>query len=270
MGTLKIDYLSDPHVNHYTWRYTDKKRREKHTREFTKQLLKNKKGDVLVIAGDVSEHNDQTYWLLAEASKIYERVYFVLGNHDYYVVSKGQNGKYEDSLERIANLLDQLTTISNLVVLNKTIDTYKGATFAGDTMWYLPQNNDWNFFNMQSNDSRLVTHKDITKPQDLIMKLHNESLEWYKTLDNKHIDVFVSHVPPVHIPCSRFPNKNSCFMVDVPFLVSKHWITGHTHQIKEINIHDTDFYLNAIGYPFEGINQPNKIGIKTFEIKRGD
>lgn len=65
---------------------------EKRTREIVNRLISNGNGEVLVIAGDFTEWNQQTLWVLDEAAKQYEKVYFTYGNHDLYLLSKSQKG----------------------------------------------------------------------------------------------------------------------------------------------------------------------------------
>lgn len=72
-------------------------------------------------------------------------------------------------------------------------------------------------------------------------------MDWYDTIENLHLDVFVSHVPPVHPSLSSFP-PNKCYMTDVPFINATHWICGHDHLQGEFDKAGVKFHMNAIGY----------------------
>lgn len=233
----------------------------------------------MVLAGDFSEWNTQSLWILDEAAKHYERVYFTVGNHDYYLISGSQQKKYGDSIGRVNEFIDEASKIKNVVPLVKNVDIYKGKMIAGDMMWYLPKTpQDWDFLRNTSNDSRYIKYSGYPGG-GCPRKLHKESMDWYDTLEDIQLDLFVSHVPPVHNPFTPFP-PNACYMVDVPFINTKNWICGHDHIQNKFEKAGTTFHMNAIGYaghytgyPSSGnvvpegkIDEYKTFGIKTFEI----
>lgn len=81
---MKIIYGSDIHINHWLPFINNQERWEKRTKSWVDILCKRSPGDVLVLAGDFSEMNRQTIWILEVASQHYERVYWTFGNHDLY------------------------------------------------------------------------------------------------------------------------------------------------------------------------------------------
>ena len=256
-----IDYLSDPHLNHWIKWIPNQQKWELQTREFSRTLIKDGYGEVLVIAGDFSEWNCQTLWFLDEVAKHYERVYFTYGNHDLYILSKSQKKKYKDSLGRLNEFITEASKIDSVIPLIKTVDEYKGVVFAGDVMWYsLSSYEDLSFYNEVSNDSVYIEINGCTS-EEVCSKLNKESLDWYVTLENKHIDVFVSHVPPLHTPLSKH-KPNGCYMVDIPFINAKHWICGHSHNQGEFEKAGVKFYMNSIGYPSENL----ELRLRSFEI----
>lgn len=272
-----VDYASDLHFNHWMRWIPNQLKWENRTRALTRRLLEDGHGEVLVLAGDFGEWNCQAYWIIHEASKLYERVYYTYGNHDLYLLTKRQRRRYNDSMGRLNDLVELTSTIPNVVPLIKTVDIFKGKTFAGDVMWYLPKTEeDWSFFKGSSNDSEMIHLNGYTQ-EDMMRKMWKDSMDWYDALENEDIDVFVSHVPPVHNPYSIF-EPNYCYMVDVPFLCAPHWICGHDHMQKDFFKAGTHFHMNAIGYAhhYEGdvINRvPDKevdtyksFDIKSFEI----
>ncbi|MFP7486291.1 metallophosphoesterase [Priestia filamentosa] len=270
---MKIDYVSDLHANHWVLWTKNQRKWEKHTRLFTQRIIQKGHGEVLVLAGDFSEWNIQTLWILDEASKHYERVYYTFGNHDLFLLTKQQRRKYGDSLGRLQELVNESMKIPNVVPLVKNIDIYKGKVFAGDAMWYLPKTQeDWAFYRNVSNDSSdiLINGQTI---DDIPRQLWKESMDWYDTLEEENIDVFVSHTPPVHPPTSPYP-PNGCYQTDVSFLPTNHWICGHNHLKATFQKAGVNFYMNCIGYGDEYKDyQINTIptstidvDVKTFEI----
>ncbi|HDR4736919.1 TPA: metallophosphoesterase [Bacillus cereus] len=275
---MKIDYASDLHANHWMLWTNNQMKWESRTREFTRKLIENGNGEVLILPGDFSEWNQQSLWILDEAAKHYERVYFTIGNHDMYLISGSQKKKYKDSIGRINDLIEKASEIPNVVPLVQNVDTYKGKVFAGDVLWYLPKSQaDWEFLRNVSNDSSYISINGYAG-SDVPRKLHKESMDWYDTLEETHVDVFVSHVPPVHNPFTPF-EPNTCYMTDVPFINADHWICGHDHIQGEFEKAGVQFHMNAIGYPDHYSNYPKKnvvpegeidehksFGIKTFEV----
>ncbi|WP_350253716.1 metallophosphoesterase family protein [Bacillus halotolerans] len=271
---MKIDYVSDLHINHWIPWNVNQIKWEKRTREIVNRLISNGNGEVLIIAGDFTEWNQQTLWVLDEAAKQYEKVYFTYGNHDLYLLSKSQKRKYSDSIGRLNDLIKKAAGIHNVTPLIKTTDTYRGKVFAGDVMWYLPKGIEgWDFFKGVSNDSNYIWINGYNKV-DGVRAMWKESMDWYETLKNTQVDVFVSHIPPVHNPYSPF-EPNTCYMVEVPFINAKHWICGHDHLQAEFDREGTGFHMNCIGYPYDYDNYPcvnvipgNEVdSYKTFELK---
>lgn len=275
---MKVDFVSDLHFNHWMTWIPNQLKWQRRTRELTQRLIENGNGEVLVIAGDFGEWNNQASWILEECARKYERVYFTYGNHDLYLLSKSQKNKYIDSMKRLDDLIEKVSHIDNIVPLNKTVDIYKGKVFAGDMMCYLPKTvDDWNFFRQESNDSVYINLYGHTR-ENGIRKMWKDSQDWYASIEHVKPDVFVSHVPPIHSPFSQY-EPNNLYLVDVPYINAKNWIFGHDHYQKQFFLDDVMFHTNAIGYPETYTNYKKrntipeaivdihkKFGLRTFEI----
>jgi|SRR5690625_429594 len=261
---MKLDYISDLHLNHYVRFKNSQEKWKSETKKWAKQLLatSNSGAKYLVLAGDYSEWNRQTIWLLEEASKMYEKIMFVIGNHDYYLLSKNQENKYGDSIGRKEKLLEKASNITGVIPLDKTKVTLEGKVIAGDSLWYNLTTEEFKAFYLeQSNDSLFIKKNGCTDPLEVAKKLYKESMEWYNDLEGSRIDLMISHIPPVHPDASPF-QRNQCYECEVPFLVSKNWIAGHQHIQTEFEKYGTNFYMNPLGYPSEN----NKMIIKTIKI----
>lgn len=264
---MKVDYISDLHINHHVPFVPNQLKWEQRTKEWTRKLFETKNGEILVIAGDFSEWNCQALWFLEEAGAVYEQVFFVTGNHDYYLLSKSQQRKYIDSKGRQQELLDEAAKIPNVKPLCREVTNYKGKVIAGDSLWYLPVTpEDWAFFLNVSNDSQYITVLDAytsgyTTKKGEIRYLYKEAMDWYDTLENESIDLMISHIPPVHPPISLY-ERNACYNCSVPFLISKNWICGHQHIQGDFEKEGVYFWMNALGYP----NEQNDFVLKTIEI----
>lgn len=248
--SMKIDYVTDLHINHWIPFQMNQLKWEKRTRDFVKRLLRKGNGEVLLLGGDFSEMNTQTLWVFDECAKHYERVYWTFGNHDLYLLSKNDNKKYKHhSLNRVQELIEKTAHLENVVPLVKSVETYKGITFAGDALWYLPKTlQDWEFYKNVSKDSSYIHHNEAWGMEDVARLLYKGSADWYDTLEGQEIDVMLTHVPPVHPKLSQYP-ANAIYHSPVPYLSANHWVCGHDHLQGTFEKAGTHFYMNAIGYP---------------------
>lgn len=275
-----VNYISDVHLDSQVPFHKNQNKWEQRTKQFTSDLviekrknelkkesgllkkeIKGIKDQIMVLAGDFSHYNKQTLWFLEIMSMYYEHVFFVFGNHDYYLVSGNQLKKYQESLTREKELLSQVNYLDNVTPLVKGIVDYKGIRIAGDMLWYLPnKESDWYFYNNLSADSEYLYQKGVSK-EEMIKNLNAKSLFWYNTLFSKKVDLMVSHVPPVQSPLTPF-KANSCFYTTVNFLVAKYWICGHQHTKGVFHKAGTTFYMNPGGYKGE-LGKPV---IESFEL----
>lgn len=247
---MKVDYVSDIHINHWVPFIMNQLKWEKRTRDFVRRLLRKGNGEVLILAGDFSEINAQTIWVLDEASKHYEMVYWTFGNHDLYLLSKKDNKKYKNhSLNRVTEIIEKTAHLANVVPLIQRTHTFKGKTFAGDALWYLPKTmEDWEFYRNVSNDSAYIKHNEAWTMDDVARVLYKSSADWYDSLEGQDIDVMATHVSPVHPSISPY-TPNGCYYSSVPFLAAQHWVCGHSHLQGEFQKAGTTFYMNCVGYP---------------------
>lgn len=250
---MKISYISDLHLDFYVrldneW--------EKKTWAFLTTLLPEEKGEVLVIAGDISHYNSQSYFTLKFFSTIFEQIIFVLGNHDYYLVSGEQQKKYHrKSMEREAELYNMISQLPNVKLLTHFESfQYKDVSFAGATNWYaLADFKEQQFFQQKSNDSVLIKGLDI-------QALHRLEMCAYQNL--QEVDVLITHVPPITIGSHRYYNSTACYLNELPDINARVCIFGHCHEQAVYEKAGIRFCINALGYPDEKL----EMKIRQFEI----
>jgi len=249
MEYLNVDYISDLHLSFYIKSNCNGYSKEDIERFIEKNIKPKIKGNVLVIAGDISEFIDSSIAFLEECSKYYDKIFFVAGNHEHYISNMlNRNMKNEfkcNSLNKIKRIRDLTHDNDKIVFLdrnnsNNGIIEYNGFKIAGDTLWYLPKGiNGWLFYYLSSNDSRLILSEFSKK--DMIHHLHESSMNWYSNLPND-LDLIITHTPPVN-------NKhNSCYYASVPVFKSSVWIYGHDHIEKDFIYNNTKFVSNPWGY----------------------
>lgn len=250
---MKVDYISDLHLDFHIKHDGNYEKWQQKTISFLETLLPEEIGEVLIIAGDLSHYNIQSYWILDYCSQVYQQVYFVFGNHDYYLVSGGQRKKYRnDSILRDIELIALIAKLNNVNVLRDfDIVEYKGVKFAGSTNWYpLKEFKDKQFFNSISNDSRLISGFDIQ------VENYNEMLS-YKNMED--VDILVTHVPTIILNSHRKYDSTSCYLNELKQIKARHVISGHVHEQGVYKKGHIKFYINALGYPSEWMSNLNPL-----------
>lgn len=240
---LQIDYISDLHLDFYVSMASPVWPVE--TSKFLTKLLPEQKGDILIIAGDLSHHNEQSYHILKFFSAIYDQVLFVLGNHDYYLLP---NEPFENSKQREAHLLNLVNDAPNVHCLCyfEQFD-YHGITFAGATSWYpLQTETEQHIFYHSMNDSKLIKDFDIAATHKLEMQAFAKLAP---------VDVLITHVPPTRIDSHDFWGSTDCFLNTLPSSAANVFIFGHSHEQHVYEKDNTMYCINALGYPREGLAQ---------------
>lgn len=247
---MKVDFISDLHINHY-FRSPNKNKQKLEIREFVSQIKGLGSSDVLLLGGDYSESNGSTIELLKTFSTYYKHVYFIVGNHDYYLTSKQHFAKYEhSSLSRVSELYARALALGNVTPIENEVIEIQGKKVAAGLLWYYPQNEkDLAFYKRVMPD---YTQIRVPGEIDHLKALHEQSMKWYASLEGQEIDLMLTHTGPVVPPRHLNPHEpNSLFDVTVPFLASKHWVFGHSHLSGEFEKDGTHFYMNCGGYPRE-------------------
>lgn len=252
---MKIDYISDIHLDFHVKVNSNEDKYKLHTTEFLESLLPEKLGEVMIIAGDLSHYNRQSIWILEYFADKYKQVFYTWGNHDFYLISNKQNKKYWKSYHKVLELIQLTEHLQNVQVLQDyNVYDYEGISFSGSTNWYsLDSFEELNFFNTYMNDSRLIKHFDIKQAN---------YLEGIKYDALKNVDVIVTHVPPVVIESHHKYGNTYCYLNQLKELKATHWVFGHCHEQNVYEKAGTKFYINALGYPSES----SGVQIQSFEV----
>lgn len=257
---LKIDYISDLHMGFVIGNNRSSQHKVKgKISKFVESTLPEELGEVLVIAGDVDEYNTNIIYTFEEYAKYYDKIFFVYGNHDLYLLSQNQQTKYHSNSrnkqEELKKMVNDHNTLKEIVtILDNDIVSYKGKTIAGTMLWYThPLTYDQIWWGVNSNDSRKI----YPRGHEWSEERHNIDIEFYKSLEDKNIDLLITHVPPAHLNDEYSPNA-SYYNVAVSGLglYADHWICGHQHVRKFKKLGDTVIYINASGYTNELVGKP--------------
>lgn len=257
---MNIAYINDLHIDHHIKYNKNQNKYYQSIEDFIINLINESQltyRDVLIIAGDLSHYNDVSRLVLKTFSQYFNIVFFVPGNHDYYLISKSQLNKHETSYNRVKNLIHQCYDLNNVIIFHSSFNNnyyqYKDKLFSGLTMTSLPKTEEEiTFYNLFMNDKKYITDK--------VADLHHQDLNQYYELKNKNLDIFISHYPIISTD-SHLLHLNDgslgSYRCDVSELIAPINFFGHVHEIKNYKFDKYQFYTNALGYPHESLT--NKI-----------
>lgn len=231
---------------------------------------KNPDSTILVIAGDTSNKIEITADVLIDASKHYEWVVTVSGNHEHYDTDRtmSRNNEY---------MAELLAPYSNIVMLDGTSKLIGSVLFVGALGWY-----DWAGYEgkgitiqqaymawqSQSNDSRYPRFAELKGPSHLALTdSFNMAEEVRKAQTDDAVEkiVCVTHTSPREELMFWHPTNHNWNLLTPSYMNSKmssvleqdvldkikFWIYGHTHERKMVDIDGITYANNACGYPRE-------------------
>lgn len=279
---MKIDYFSDPHFD--LWFNPEQNiDHNKFDLQFRK-YIPLKPSEVLIIAGDLGHYNRQNIQILKAIKEIYgyKNIICVLGNHDYYLSTKGQQvGFKKKSLSRVAQMRKLINQEDGLYCLDGNIIEIDGIRFGGCDSWYndeylkqysLNENYTYELINQMwknsMGDSDLIYEVEYF---DEIYKLEEPKLQ---ELHNKCY-VMITHVNPSHLKEHLDPkwadDKTSTFFSFnghnlMKNGTMKYWIFGHTHKKIDYEYNGVQCFCNPLGYPHENKNNLEPFKIESLEV----
>jgi predicted phosphodiesterase len=285
---MKFDLISDFHVEMNVAYDTTRYWKEGEPNLYA--WHEDRKSDVLVIAGDSANYHEDTACVVMEASRNYEHVVFVDGNHEHYTNSRNGwtvlrdmewfNTQFNKNSKKVENVtyLDGEETFK----IDKTL-------FIGANGWYnftfargMHFKAQWKAWQQHSNDPVCIRFGKKNKPHKLAER-HMELLKAHvvaaQSDDTVEEIVVVTHTLPIESAFGQFGNPshpfyplNGAYGNELMKLVweadeankIKTWCFGHTHERRDFFEHGVHFMCNPRGYRgekkwhglgFEGIQQ---------------
>lgn len=265
---MRIDYVSDLHVDHYI---SEKENQEIFINKFERIdyiLFKNKTsyGDILIIAGDLSESLNQIKWVLLFYKERYKKVLYTHGNHCMYT----------DGTKTYKDKFLELKELEGIDYLVGEVVEYEGFKIGGIPMFYdfsygytfgKNQLDMYNLWGRTIRDAYRIDDQETYVPvvingKEMIQRFDPISYmeEQYKLLENvKNSDLIFSHVMPF-VP-KQYPERykkdpiTGFFMFEgIEFIKEnkiKTWIAGHTHIKIDFKQYGCRLLTNPYGYPGE-------------------
>jgi predicted phosphohydrolase len=256
---MKFDYINDVHLDFWVPFDTNQLKFEKKTKAFANQLLPEQPAKTLLIGGDLGHYNLQNYWFLEELSKVYSSILLVLGNHDFYMITKNQEKKYQsNSFHRVQEMKELAKSLPQVQYLEGDTVELDGVTIGGTGMWYdfsygqkylgKSYENIWLEWSFFSNDSRKI------KGFSTKDRFESEKEKLERVIEKA--DIILTHVGPLS-DFSPYRGEavlfNSFYFFDGEELIKKYnskiWCFGHVHIRETHKKHGWTFISHCLGYP---------------------
>lgn len=235
----------------------------------------------LALCGDIGNPFDDKYQaFISKHAQIFEKIFIISGNHEYY------SNKKQKTIEKIDEQLQSFCSkFGNVHFLQKSTIEIDDTVFLGCTLWteadqFVEDNmNDYNriyiddedkrahfkYLNSGTNFGGYKTRKKYIREGRRLIKhmdiyaLHHEMKFWIgKTLKeialkNKKAIVLTHHAPSFkmldglkHDERFAYGYASDCTKYFQHPLIA--WISGHTHECKEIQINNIPSISNCLGY----------------------
>jgi DNA repair exonuclease SbcCD nuclease subunit len=273
---IRLDIMSDLHVDYHYLNDASLEQfgisKDEYQRPplFNFQKYHNVGSNILLIAGDVSDNIDEVEEVLMDASKIYEHIVYVDGNHEH----KGADSTdVSTNMDRLAMICNGLTGVHYFDGIHQLRWDYNGTAFIGANGWYC-----WKGFEDKGIPfTRAFCRWDDQMPDNTIdfseygypntlgfVQAVNLASEMDKISrdDSIHSVVVVTHTCPVpsllrwstdfayNEMSASFTNTalEQVFSCDHGKKI-KLWAYGHTHDRKCTQRDQTTLINNSYGYP---------------------
>jgi DNA repair exonuclease SbcCD nuclease subunit len=262
---MSFRIASDLHLEFYTKYYQQLyKNNTINNIQFTNlfnSLQQNKPVDYLILAGDITSRSsiDNFNYFLKSICPTYKKVFYVLGNHEFYYEDKTHRGHLYDNANYYKNAV--LKDVDNLVFLDNeeytlehvnTLNDIKTIKIFGSTLWS----------NVTKEAFELMNDYNFVDLPDVLRK-HNETLDFLKDKDSEYDIIITHHMPSKSLIDEKYKKNtygslNSGFASDCEHVFkalkeNRYWIYGHTHTRKISQINNRNFICNPLGYPSESV-----------------
>lgn len=243
MNKKTFQLVSDLHLEYY---------KKINYNEFIIPSAKN-----LIIAGDIGYFYLDNYKpFIEQCSNLFEHVFLVLGNHDYYTVKTNimSMNQIEENIKLILKDYDNIHLLQN-----ETYD-FEDYTIIGTTLWSNIPFNMHNYIKNAINDYNYIFNdlkKQITVNE--LNYLHYKNVKWLESqINNTHkkILIITHHLPSYQLIHKKYENSplNYAFATNLEYLLKSnvtHVCCGHSHSNVNIKINNCQLLINPKGYPNE-------------------
>jgi hypothetical protein len=239
----------------------------------------------LILAGDIGRLADYKYLrsFLCSVCQKFEQVYLVLGNHEFFGISRQEGLQLADRLQEDIELKDKL------VVMNRKRVDLQGVTILGCTLHSRIPIEAEEIVQNKVNDFRRIIDWTVSNHSEE----HAADVEWLETeiISIRKMDtrlcrkiVVISHHAPIIKGSSKPSDEgnpwSSAFATDLignkdksPLDDVQWWVFGHTHYCTEFICGQIKLVSNQRGYVLpnkdNGTDDSAKVTPKILKILGG-
>jgi len=223
----------------------------------------------LILAGDICYIKHQNFYPFFEKIQpLFERIFFIYGNHEYYTNERGFYSLGE--LEQ--NVRERLGEFENIYILQKKALIFDDIVIMGSTLWsYISKKDILSPIKLLADTSFVIYQNKLMFHPKITNQIHLDHKEWLKQtigdFKGKKIIVVTHYLPSkkcIH-PKFKYNTTNKLYYSNCDNLIKEVdiWCAGHTHvgMIKKIG--KTKVFINPCGLLFENNNYKKDF---TFEI----
>ena len=253
-----VTYLSDFHLEFY------KKSIPYET------ILGWKGGDILCLAGDIGHPELYSYYTFLDyCSSLFQYVFVIAGNHEYYKTTIDSHKTIHNTDEKITQICSQFSNVYFLRESSVYVPEYN-LNVIGTTLWTEGADNIEDMYHY--NDFQKIRGMEMC---GYMKRLHKTSLLFLKEELQKHKEdgstvlVLTHHMPSFQLIAPQYQGDelNHLFATHLDDLFHDytihHWICGHSHFPLQKTIGNTKVWMNPVGYPGEN---DNVCWTATFEL----
>ena len=210
------------------------------------RYLEIPEGEVLILAGDICLYDeiDKTLPFFEQCVAKYDKVYYVLGNHEYY------HSKWDEVLPGMRAKLPK-----GITLLQDQSEYYNGVHFVGATMW---TNFNGSGVEIESAKSYMNDYHVIEGfSPEKAMKENDNTIDWFKScvpmLKRAPVVMITHHAPSEQSVKGRYINSTSAYANRLESFIKDHpnigyWCHGHIHHNNNYKVGDCTILSNPRGY----------------------
>jgi hypothetical protein len=203
--------------------------------EYINQMIRNTKKltDTLILAGDIANNNSYSKLFLKKVSSIWNNVWYIDGNHEYYFQDK-DNGD-----NRLYRLIEDLKDYPNIKYVANTVQeiqcSKKLLKIGFLPLMYNMNNPDvFKMFNNRMNDKYYIK-------ADYMYESYEKGRIFYENEIYDKCDICVSHVPLLRLEGTS--GEETTYYTKVNIDTNIIYFFGHTHRNEEVD----DFVITEDG-----------------------
>jgi len=189
----------------------------------------------VILAGDIFSPQTVNRELFVYLCNTYKNVVFVLGNHEFYDLTR----------EKVFDYMDNIG-LSNFHWLEDRTVEIDGVKIAGSSLWF-PYPDNFHAVKTFLNDFIFI--------DNIVDWVFDANEKSSKYLYDSDADIIVTHTMPCSLSVNeRYRNSpiNCFFLSDETKTIRekkpKFWIHGHTHHYCRYNVYNTEVVCNPFGY----------------------